>query len=546
MISVGGIKEHYLRSRSDLSDLDLWKLFTIPIALPRGVRRFLNERTTVPRAEEEIRRLLDDRERRFLELVRQRIYGRPTSPYLRLLKIAGCEFSDLWDHTHRYGLEPTLDRLAREGVYLTSEEFKGKKDVVRGAQSFRVSQGDFQRAEVSAGFATQSSGTSNRPVPLFISLDWLAVRTLTMAVFFSAHDLFRYSHVMYDAILPGSAVNHLLINAKLGKPTDRWFARKIPTTNWLAHTYFYLTTYLLVLTGKWFGPGFPKPEFIDLPEIRSIVRWISEQNHQGKNSFVITVASSAARIARAAWDMGVSLEGTKFSVAGEPFTKAKEEVINKVGATATTRYAYGGGLNVGFGCGNPLYRDEIHVNQHMLALISNPRSPVSGSAIHPFLCSTLHPMAPRLLLNVENGDYATMMNRDCGCPLEKVGFTQHLHTIRSFEKFTSEGMNYFGTDLFEVLEKKMPSEFGGGPSDYQLIEEEDHSGQTRLTLLVHPEVGELDGQRLLTALQEYLSQGSRGNSFMAKVWQVAGTLRVRREAPHASLRGKILPLHIRH
>ncbi len=87
---------------------------------------------------------------------------------------------------------------------------------------------------------------------------------------------------------------------------------------------------------------------------------------------------------------------------------------------------------------------------------------------------------------------------------------------------------------------------GGGPGDYQLVEEEDPSGQTRLTLLVHPELGELDEQRLLTALQDGLAQGSRDNRFMAKVWQVAGTLRVRREAPHASLRGKILPLHIRH
>jgi len=126
-----------------------------------------------------------------------------------------------------------------------------------------------------------------------------------------------------------------------------------------------------------------------------------------------------------------------------------------------------------------------------------------------------------------------------------VGFTQHLHTVRSFEKFTSEGMNYFGTDLFELLEKKMPAEFGGVPGDYQLVEEEDTGGQTRLTLLVHPEVGTVDEQDVLARLQEGLAEGSRNNRFTAKVWQVAGTQRVRREVPHASARGKILPLHIR-
>jgi len=77
------------------------------------------------------------------------------------------------------------------------------------------------------------------------------------------------------------------------------------------------------------------------------------------------------------------------------------------------------------------------------------------------------------------------------------------------------------------------------------VEEEDSKGQSRLTLVVHPEVGKLDENRLLSRLMEGLAQGSRGNRFMAKVWQAAGTLRVRREAPHASLRGKILPLHIR-
>jgi hypothetical protein len=31
---------------------------------------------------------------------------------------------------------------------------------------------------------------------------------------------------------------------------------------------------------------------------------------------------------------------------------------------------------------------------------------------------------------------------------------------------------------------------------------------------------------------------------MSNVWQKAGTFRVRREVPHASERGKVLPLHI--
>ena len=149
-----------------------------------------------------------------------------------------------------------------------------------------------------------------------------------------------------------------------------------------------------------------------------------------------------------------------------------------------------------------------------------------------------------MLLNVAIGDYATLARRDCGCALEKVGLTLHLHHIRSYDKFTSEGMNYFYGDLYEFFEKTLPAEFGGGPGDYQLVEEEDQSGQTRLTLVVDPEVGVVDEPKILLRLQERLAEGSSANRFQSMVWQNAGTLRVKREIPHASARGKILPLHI--
>jgi len=237
-----------------------------------------------------------------------------------------------------------------------------------------------------------------------------------------------------------------------------------------------------------------------------------------------------------AWEMGISLEGTRFIVSGEPFTESKREVVERVGARATPRYAYGGEINVGFGCANPTYTDEMHVNQHMLALICHPRPlPEDGSAIRPLLCTTLYPLAPWLHLNVENGDYAIMERRDCGCALGKAGLKLHLHHIRSYEKFTSEGMNYFYGNLFEFLEKTIPCEFEGGPGDYQLVEEEDNNGQTRLTLLGHPEVGNLNEERLLSRLQEGLSQGPRGNRFMSKIWQDAGTFRIRREGGCANV-----------
>jgi hypothetical protein len=128
--------------------------------------------------------------------------------------------------------------------------------------------------------------------------------------------------------------------------------------------------------------------------------------------------------------------------------------------------------------------------------------------------------------------------------MEAAGFALHVQRIRSYEKFTSEGMNYFYGDLFELMEKTFPSEFGGAVGDYQLVEEEDHNGQTRLSLRVHPDIPNLDEARLLRRLHDELGKDHWAKQFQMRVWRDAGTLRIRRETPHSSLRGKILPLHI--
>lgn len=244
--------------------------------------------------------------------------------------------------------------------------------------------------------------------------------------------------------------------------------------------------------------------------------------------------------------MGISLEGTKFIVSGEPYTEGKREAIKRAGAGAILFYGAAPGMYIGFGCANPLEIDEVHVNEYMLALVAQPpQLSQTGPPVSPLLFTVLHPSASTLLLNVAIGDYATFSRRDCGCALERAGLTRHLHHIRSYDKFTSEGMNYFYGDLYELFEKILPAEFGGGPGDYQLVEEEDENGQTRITLRVHPEAGEIDQEKLGSRLREAMGRGSWGNEFQARIWDGAGTLRIKREAPFASARGKILPLQIK-
>ena len=79
-----------------------------------------------------------------------------------------------------------------------------------------------------------------------------------------------------------------------------------------------------------------------------------------------------------------------------------------------------------------------------------------------------------------------------------------------------------------------------------MVEEEDGTGQTRLTLVVHPDVGPVDEARVLARLRGALAAGRWEDWFPSRVWQGAGTFRVVRRAPHAGSRGKILPLHFPH
>jgi len=539
-MAIENLRRKYVELCGEIRGADLKGLCGLYRALPK----FFQQTITVAQATEEIQGLLESREQRFLDQARCLVYENPRSPYLRLLKNAGCDFADLRDQVRRYGLERALSSLAAAGVYLTADEFKGKRPVTRGRDTFRVSPRHFECTTVSPGYFVQSSGTANAPLRTFTPLEWLIARSFSACVFFAAHDLFKSVHAVYDAVLPGAGgINQLLMYTRIGVVFDRWFARRIPLT-WPEAAYFYLTTQLIVLTGRLTGPGFPKPRFIQREELDVIIDWIEANRRRGRIPCITTAASNAARIARTAWERGVSLEGTRFIVTGEPFTEAKRHVIERSGGTATLSCTYGGAMVIGSGCADRIYTDEVHVNQHLFALIDHTRTLAHNVQVQPLLCTTLDRSAPRFLFNVESGDYAVIERRDCQCRLGTSGLSLHLHRMRSFEKFTSEGVNYFVTDLFEVLETTLPTEFGGEPGDYQIIEEEDANGQNVLALLVDPQVPNLDEKRLLSRLVEILMRDTPGNRVMTKLWESIGTLKIRRAIPHASARGKVLPLHL--
>jgi hypothetical protein len=246
------------------------------------------------------------------------------------------------------------------------------------------------------------------------------------------------------------------------------------------------------------------------------------------------------RLGRGATEAGLELVGARFTVTGEPVTEARLAAIGRVGAEAVPDYGSadsGGPLT--YGCLAPEAPDEVHFFHDLHALIQAEVPPFPARAL---LVSSLRPTAPFVLLNVSMGDSAVVTDRRCGCPLETLGWRTHLHTIRSYEKLTAGGMTFLDTDVIRVLEEVLPRRFGGGPTDYQLVEEETSQGQPRLRLLVSPSVGSLDPSAVSDAFLAAIGTGSGTARVMALQWRQGALLSVEQRSPLPAPSGKILHL----
>src|SRR6188508_2774260 len=103
-----------------------------------GLRGFLAHPTTIEDARALLAERLAGRAESFLTVAERGIYGHPRSPYLALLRAAGCELDDLRAMVRADGLEAALSSLRRAGVYVSYEEWKGRQPLVRGSLEIEV------------------------------------------------------------------------------------------------------------------------------------------------------------------------------------------------------------------------------------------------------------------------------------------------------------------------------------------------------------------------------------------------------------------------
>src|SRR5687767_13483543 len=132
--------------------------------LTRDFRSFYDTPITAEKAVETVKHQLETRNARFLHAVERLIFAHPDSPYLKLLGAAGCQFGDIAALVRKKGIEGALLALCAAGVYITLEEFKGRKEAVRGSQRFAFAERDFNNPHVSSHIeirtgATRGAGT---------------------------------------------------------------------------------------------------------------------------------------------------------------------------------------------------------------------------------------------------------------------------------------------------------------------------------------------------------------------------------------------------
>jgi hypothetical protein len=510
--------------------------------LMTGLPAFWRRRVEPSSAATEVRRRLGRREADFVDLVTWGVYQQPGSPYRALLALAGCEPGDLARLVRLEGLEGALLQLYRQGVYLTAEELKGRQPVVRGSATLMAGLAHLHNPRLAAHLGLSSSGSQGASASGAVDLRSVADQTQNFCLVLAA----RGDHGWRKALwaVPGSAAMVRMLDlSAIGPGPARWFTQIAPDAAGL-HPRYRWSVRLLRWGSLLAGRPLPEPVYVPLDDPLPVARWLSAVLRNRQTPLLWTHASPGVRICRAALEAGIDLTGAQLSIGGEPSTPARMAAIRQSGAQAVSHYATMECGLIAYGCLSPSTPDELHLMSDLHAVIQPDREAGgSGLAADTVLVSSLRPTTRFVLINASLGDRAELFRRSCGCALEQQGWTTHLQTVRSFAKVTAGGMTFLDNDIIRVLEEVLPARFGGGPTDYQLVEEEaEADGQPRLRLLVRPSVGPFDPAAMAEAFMEAIGGGSGAERVMSLLWRQTDWLRVERRAPWSTDGGKVLHL----
>ena len=249
------------------------------------------------------------------------------------------------------------------------------------------------------------------------------------------------------------------------------------------------------------------------------------------------------RVCEAARTEGLDIAGTAFRIGGEPYTPARNKVVTAAGCTAYPILQAHEVGRIGVTCAAKSAPDEVHLLTDKLAVLQRDVQTRTRRVENALVLTTIWSYGPKLLVNVEFDDTAVVEQGPCGCALGDLGLTTRLHTIRSWEKLTTEGMTFTPAATVRLVEEVLPQRFGGGPTDYQLVE--DRSGPiSKAIIVVSPRVGPVQPDTVREVALRSLGEGGLSHTFMANSWREAGLPHVERREPYTTSRPKLNPVHV--
>jgi hypothetical protein len=483
-----------------------------------------------------------NRERAFLELLRRAVFEHAASPYAPLFQQAAITHATCEQLVRDHGVEGALNRIHDAGVHVSLDEFKGRRPIRRGSLTIDTSGRVFDNPLLARHFAGRTSGSRGPGARFILDLDFVAHDAHYDVIFFDMFNLGVRPGGLWHPAPPGAAgMKWALRIARFGYPLERWFSQTPISVRHDAKNA--AITRAVSGMSRLSGRPIPLPRHVPLPQAASVAEWLAACRSRGTPAWLSTTASSAVRVCLAARDQGLDISGTFFRASGEPLTAAKARVVADAHCTARCHYAMAEVGRMGVACGRPSTYDDVHVAADKVAFAQRDVTLAGGAQVPALFLTTLHWTVPKVMLNVEIGDYAVSEPRSCGCIWDTIGFTHLLHTLRSYEKLTSEGMHFIGADLHAIVDDVLPARFGGDATDYQFVEEE-CNGLPGVCLIVSDRVGEVNASEVQTTVLNALAARNLGNRMMTILWRDGGTLRVVRRHPYATNGGKILALHV--
>ncbi len=510
------------------------------LRLVTGLPVFVRRPLTLAESRRLLGERLAQREADFLRVARAAV-DTAASPYRALLRHAGCEAGDLARLVREDGLEGALRRLAREGVYVTVDEFKGRRPIVRGALSIEATPRAFMNPGAATSLSARTGGSRSEGTPVPIDLAWLRDRAVHVPVAFDALG-WRGSRVAVWGMPGAAAMVRILEYAAAGMRPERWFSPVRPDSPGL-HARYRWSARIMRWASLAAGAALPRATHVLPEDPTPVLDWIRAVLAAGGRPYLHTISSAAVRLAEAARARGQALDGVRLTMGSEPVTVARLRTVRDTGAETVARYGSVETGPVAFGCARPDGPDDVHVLGELHAVVQVGAALGHGVDADTFLITSLRPTATLLLVNLSLGDGGGLGERRCGCPLDRPGWRTHLGGVRSAEKLTAAGMAFLDTDVVAILEEALPRRFGGGPGDYQLVEEEAQDGRPRLRLLVHPRVGPLDAALVVDEFLRTLGERGGAQRVGELAWRGARLLTLERRPPMATSAGKVLHLH---